>query len=75
MTEMLVKIQGVRFSEVSESHQLFAVVVALNNAVVGDTNGHNQHVWNGTGTHGVHHDGQYAGTSWRRLSAARTCAL
>lgn len=59
-----------RFIAVSDSYQLLAVVVAFNNAIVGDANGHDEHVWNDTGTQGVHHEGQYASMSWRWLSAA-----
>lgn len=60
---------------VSDSYQLLAVVVALNNAVVGNANGHDEHVWNRTGMQGVHHDGQNASTCWRQLSTARACAF
>lgn len=74
MTLLLAK-YNFRFCADSDSYQLLAVVVALNNAVVGDADGHDEHVRNGTGTQGVNHDGQYASTCWRQLSAARTCAL
>lgn len=74
MIELLVKCNS-RSCEVSDSYQLLAVVVALNDAVVGDANGHDEHVWDDAGMQGVHHDGQYASTCWRWLSTARTCAL
>ena len=56
-------------------YQLLAVVVALQDAVVGDAHGHHQHVGDGTGGERVHHDGQHAGVGRGGLAAPRPRAL
>lgn len=54
------------------THQLLAVVVSLDDAVIRDAHRHHQHVGDRAGGQRVHHEGQHAGPSWGRLSAAGT---
>lgn len=57
------------------THQLLTVIVALNNAVIGDANWNHQHVTDGARAQRVHYDGQHACARQGRLTAAGASAL
>lgn len=52
------------------THQLLAIVVALNDTVVRDAHWHHQHICNRPGGQCVYHEGQHACTCRGRLPAA-----
>lgn len=58
-----------------KAHQLFTVVVSLNDPIIGDANWHHQHVSDGAGAQSVNNDGQHASTSSGRLSTAGASAF
>lgn len=76
---MLLKLFGPQtkpiFEESADTYQLLTIVVALDDTIVGDADGHHEHVCNGPKVQRVHHDGQHPCTCCRGLPAARTGAL
>lgn len=52
------------------TYQLFAIVVALNNTIIRDTNWHHQYICYRPDAQCVHYDGKHACTCCRRLPAA-----
>lgn len=57
------------------TYQLLTIVVAFNNAVVGDADWYDQYVCDGPSAQRVHNNGQHARTCWGRFTTPRASTL